>query len=127
MTGVKSVRVRAAAKVNFGLRIVGRRADGYHEIESLFVPLDLADEIEIAIGPAERASVHLRVGEGTFLIHGGECIGGDGSLPFKACMEGQEFIDWTGSLSPRHQLLPFRLTEHGKLVQGAVRCSNDTP
>jgi 4-diphosphocytidyl-2-C-methyl-D-erythritol kinase len=63
MTGVKSVRVRAAAKVNFGLRIVGRRADGYHEIESLFVPLDLADEIEIAIGPAERASVHLRMRE----------------------------------------------------------------
>lgn len=61
MTGMKSVRLRAPAKVNFGLRVVGRRANGYHEIESLFVPLDLADELDVATEPAERTSVQLRV------------------------------------------------------------------
>jgi 4-diphosphocytidyl-2-C-methyl-D-erythritol kinase len=61
MTGVKNVRVRAPAKVNFGLRVVGRRADGYHEIESLFVPLDLADEVCVAAESAQRATVRLRL------------------------------------------------------------------
>lgn len=37
----------APAKLNLGLRVVGRRDDGLHELDSLFVPLDLADAVEI--------------------------------------------------------------------------------
>ena len=43
------IRLDAPAKVNLGLRIEGRRADGYHLLESLFVPLDLADRVSVAI------------------------------------------------------------------------------
>ncbi|MBQ0097105.1 MAG: 4-(cytidine 5'-diphospho)-2-C-methyl-D-erythritol kinase [Bacteroidales bacterium] len=36
------------AKLNIGLNVIGRRPDGYHNLESLFVPCtSLADELEI--------------------------------------------------------------------------------
>jgi hypothetical protein len=38
--------ISAPAKINLYLRIVGRRADGYHEIETLFQRVELADRIE---------------------------------------------------------------------------------
>ncbi len=37
--------IAAPAKVNWTLRVVGRRSDGYHDIESLVSKLDLADAL----------------------------------------------------------------------------------
>lgn len=34
-------------KINLGLRILRRREDGYHDIETIFYPIPLRDEIEI--------------------------------------------------------------------------------
>ena len=41
--------VFAPAKLNLDLRIVGRRADGMHEIDSTIAPLDFGDKVEIAV------------------------------------------------------------------------------
>lgn len=44
--------MRAYGKINVGLWITGKRADGYHEIKTLFLPIGLYDEIEVKKAPA---------------------------------------------------------------------------
>lgn len=41
----------APAKVNLSLRITGRRADGYHDLETFMAPLVLADRLSIDLSP----------------------------------------------------------------------------
>ncbi len=41
-------RLAAPAKLNLWLRVVGRRPDGYHQLESLLVLLALADDVTVA-------------------------------------------------------------------------------
>ena len=62
MTG-RTIRRDAHAKVNLFLRVISTRQDGYHEIESLVVPISLADRI--VVRPAEKLRVEI-VGEPAF-------------------------------------------------------------
>lgn len=45
-----TLTLRAPAKINLTLEVLGRRSDGYHGVRSLMVPLDLADEVVIEPG-----------------------------------------------------------------------------
>ena len=45
----RSVNLVAPAKVNLFLRVLDRRPDGFHEIETLFQAIDLYDEVEVAL------------------------------------------------------------------------------
>src|SRR5580658_9329150 len=48
----------APAKLNLFLHVVGRRADGYHDLQTIFQLVDLADSIGITLrddGRIERA------------------------------------------------------------------------
>jgi len=44
------VKIRASAKINLRLRVVGKRADGYHLLDTIMVPVSLYDEIIINKG-----------------------------------------------------------------------------
>lgn len=47
----------APAKLNLCLHIVGRRADGYHELQSLVAFADIADELDATAAPADRLRI----------------------------------------------------------------------
>ena len=49
------MKVRAYAKVNLALEVLGRRGDGYHEVRTVLQTIDLCDALEFA--PAEGVSV----------------------------------------------------------------------
>ena len=45
-------------KLNLGLRVLGKRPDGYHELESLFIPCD-AFRDELSIVPAQEFGIEI--------------------------------------------------------------------
>lgn len=45
---MKSLRVQSPAKINLFLRVLRRRPDGYHELETLFQAIDVYDELILA-------------------------------------------------------------------------------
>ncbi len=47
------------AKINIGLSITRRREDGYHDLETLFYPIDLCDVLEIV--PAKNNETTLTI------------------------------------------------------------------
>jgi 4-diphosphocytidyl-2-C-methyl-D-erythritol kinase len=57
---VKLLSAFAPAKINLFLRVVGRRPDGYHKLDSIFVPVSLFDRIGIEIRTASKSTVTLR-------------------------------------------------------------------
>jgi len=56
---VKLLRELAPAKINLFLRVTGRRPDGYHELDSVFVPISIYDQLDIELRPGYSASVQL--------------------------------------------------------------------
>lgn len=51
---VREISVRAYAKINFGLRVLPKRSDGFHDIESIFQTIDVYDELIVT--PTESKS-----------------------------------------------------------------------
>lgn len=51
--------LKAPAKVNLSLRVVGRRANGYHELDMLMAPTDLYDMVNIRIAEAVDTDINV--------------------------------------------------------------------
>jgi 4-diphosphocytidyl-2-C-methyl-D-erythritol kinase len=53
--------VPAYAKLNLSLAVVGRRADGWHDVDSVLVPVDWHDLVGLSLEPAGSDSLSLTV------------------------------------------------------------------
>jgi 4-diphosphocytidyl-2-C-methyl-D-erythritol kinase len=72
----------APAKVNLVLRVGPPRPDGYHDLLSLMVPLDLADEVDV--------SISTRPGPVTCTVPGRPDLEGEGNLAARAALRFRE-------------------------------------
>jgi 4-diphosphocytidyl-2-C-methyl-D-erythritol kinase len=50
-----AARILAQAKINLALRVFGPRPDGYHSIETVFLRLELGDDVEVRITRGEKS------------------------------------------------------------------------
>jgi 4-diphosphocytidyl-2-C-methyl-D-erythritol kinase len=57
--GFRRARVRALAKINLDLRVLGERPDGFHELRTIFQTISLADTIDIAFTPGGKTAVEV--------------------------------------------------------------------
>ncbi len=46
---METIKFSSRAKINIGLNIISKREDGYHNLETIFYPLDLADDMTFTI------------------------------------------------------------------------------
>jgi 4-diphosphocytidyl-2-C-methyl-D-erythritol kinase len=60
----RAVRISAFAKLNLALAVVGKRPDGYHDLRSVFVTIDLADDVRVAKHTRLEVRNTVDVGEG---------------------------------------------------------------
>jgi 4-diphosphocytidyl-2-C-methyl-D-erythritol kinase len=55
----RSVRLPAFAKINLCLHVMGKRADGYHELRTIFQAISLHDTLELSIEPGGSGQLSL--------------------------------------------------------------------
>ena len=47
---MRPITIRAFAKINLSLRVKDTRADGFHELQTIFQAVDLCDRVTLAPG-----------------------------------------------------------------------------
>lgn len=107
---MKEYQTKAPAKINIGLRILGRREDGYHELISIMVPVSLFDTLYLSSGA--RAGIRLDCG-------GRDDIPADESN--LACRAARSFQKKTGI----REGLYIRLTKNIPVAAGLGGGSSD--
>src|SRR5881296_2004550 len=62
---------KAPAKINVGLRILSKRKDGYHNIETIFYPIGLFDIVKIEINKMPEQNILIEVTTDSPELEGG--------------------------------------------------------
>ena len=85
------------AKINIGLNVVSKRTDGYHNLETIFYPVHLADALEMVVSEKTELTV-------SGLLVDGES---DDNLILKAYHLLKEDFDLSPVKFHLHKVIPF--------------------
>src|SRR5271156_4773180 len=88
----RSVRIRAFAKINLCLHVMGKRPDGYHELRTIFQAISLHDTLELSITPGSS-------GTELFLTSNDRTLLGPDNLVLRAIDAVSREIGFQGSVS----------------------------
>ncbi len=134
------MKFRAHAKINFGLRILGKRPDGYHDLETVYHEIDLFDEIELEaqdqltmsadsiLVPVDESNLCLRAAQllqADQKVKQGASIHLKKNIPIGAGLGGGS-SDAAMVLLGLAQLWNLKLTDK-KLQQLAIQVGSDVP
>jgi 4-diphosphocytidyl-2-C-methyl-D-erythritol kinase len=54
---MSAISLRAYAKINLGLKVLGRRSDGYHELRTIYQSISLADDVAVTFSRGSGVSL----------------------------------------------------------------------
>jgi 4-diphosphocytidyl-2-C-methyl-D-erythritol kinase len=91
----KTLRLRAFAKINAGLKILRRREDGYHEIRTIYQTIALHDRLEISV---LKSPTRIQVDCDNAAIPSGQ-----GNLVYRTCQEWARARGWRGGIQVKIQ------------------------
>lgn len=103
-------RLLAPAKVNLYLRIVGRRPDGYHLVDSLIAPIELCDTVRVRVDPTAPETTILVTSDSK------AAPGGPQNLAYRAA---QLFLTHTGRAAAVDVTINKRIPVGGGLGGGS--------
>ena len=95
-----AIRLEAFAKVNLSLVILGRRADGFHELDTVFQTIDLADTLtfEPADGLRLAIDADLPVDDGNLVIRAARALASEAGIAPNAAIRLEKRIPWGAGL-----------------------------
>lgn len=110
-----SLTLTAPAKVNLYLRVVNRRPDGFHNLETLMVAIDLCDTLEfspaepgrisltianeLAPGAVAETGAPLAVGEDNLVLRAARLLASEAGVNFGAAIHLTKRIPWAAGLA----------------------------
>ena len=89
----RSIRLRAFAKINLGLKIVAKRTDGYHDIRTVYQTIALHDRLELSLHPSETGT--------RFECDNPQIPAGDQNLVSRACQLWRRATGFRGGVRAR--------------------------
>ncbi len=114
------------AKINLGLRVKSKRTDGYHELDTVFYPVNICDVLEVI----SRSASSSKSTEEVSFSHSGLAIPGDpaGNLCLKAYqLLKKDFPDIPSVQIHLHKKIPMGAGMGGGSADGAftIRLLNE--
>jgi 4-diphosphocytidyl-2-C-methyl-D-erythritol kinase len=91
----------APAKINLGLHVLGKRPDGYHELDTLFQEISLADRLEFhtaAEWSLEVQGAELTTGPDNLVVKAARRLAEEGGLPLRGRIVLDKHIPIGGGL-----------------------------